>query len=304
MTAVGGLQNLKHWLDSRKNCFSEKARAYGILGLVVILTAGTFGTINASPWFNLGIALLFVVLALAMFDVVTIDFSRFQSRFGSGSSNNGSFPVAFGMGSVAALLAGACVAPVVIQVIVFSSNLYGTGTTIALALPFILGLGMAIPWPLAGAGLTLMPKPGPWMVRVKQAFGVFILGTAVYYGSLAYGLFSQRWIDPTLVTNSVQELIDDGWYPSLSDGLATAQTENKFVLVDVWATWCKNCLVMDRTTLKNAEVEAALSNYIKIKFQAEDPATSPAFEVMERFNAIGLPAYAILQPISNTSTEK
>ena len=83
------------------------------------------------------------------------------------------------------------------------------------------------------------------MVRVKQAFGVFILGTAVYYGSLAYGLFSQRWIDPTLVTNSVQELIDDGWYPSLSDGLATAQTENKFVLVDVWATWCKNCLVMD-----------------------------------------------------------
>ena len=280
------------------------ALVYGILGLVVILTAGTFGTINASPWFNLGIALLFVVLALAMFDVVTIDFSRFQSRFGSGSSNNGSFPVAFGMGSVAALLAGACVAPVVIQVIVFSSNLYGTGTTIALALPFILGLGMAIPWPLAGAGLTLMPKPGPWMVRVKQAFGVFILGTAIYYGSLAYGLFSQRWIDPTLVTNSVQELIDDGWYPSLSDGLATAQTENKFVLVDVWATWCKNCLVMDRTTLKNAEVEAALSNYIKIKFQAEDPATSPAFEVMERFNAIGLPAYAILQPISNTSTEK
>ena len=35
---------------------------YGVLGLVVILTAGTFGTINASPWFNLGIAVLFVVL--------------------------------------------------------------------------------------------------------------------------------------------------------------------------------------------------------------------------------------------------
>jgi len=29
---------------------------------VVILTAGTFGTINSSPWFNLGIAALFVVL--------------------------------------------------------------------------------------------------------------------------------------------------------------------------------------------------------------------------------------------------
>ena len=61
---------------------------------------------------------------------------------------------------------------------------------------------------------------------------------------------------------------------------------------------------MDRTTLKNGDVEAALGNYIKIKFQAEDPAASPAFEVMDRFNAIGLPAYAILQPISKTSTAK
>ena len=39
------------------------ALVYGILGVIVILTAGTFGTINASPWFNLGITVLFVILA-------------------------------------------------------------------------------------------------------------------------------------------------------------------------------------------------------------------------------------------------
>ena len=93
------------------------------------------------------------------------------------------------MGAVAALLAGACVAPVVIQVVLFSSNLYATGTTIALALPFFLGIGMAIPWPIAGAGLAALPKPGAWMVRVKQAFGVFILATAAYYGYEAYSIF-------------------------------------------------------------------------------------------------------------------
>ena len=37
------------------------ALVYGVLGLVVILTAGTFGTINASPWFNVAIAAVFVV---------------------------------------------------------------------------------------------------------------------------------------------------------------------------------------------------------------------------------------------------
>ena len=100
---------------------------YGVLGLIVILTAGTFGTINASPWFNLGIAVLFVALALAMFDVITIDFSRFSSGMRFGDAGRGTFVLAFTMGGVAALLAGACVAPVVIQVVLFSSNLYAKG---------------------------------------------------------------------------------------------------------------------------------------------------------------------------------
>ena len=62
------------------------AAVYGILGVVVILTAGTFGTINASPWFNVAIAVVFVALALAMFDVFEIDFSRFSSSVGTGGA--------------------------------------------------------------------------------------------------------------------------------------------------------------------------------------------------------------------------
>ena len=154
------------------------ALVYGLLGVIVILTAGTFGTINASPWFNLAIAAIFVALALAMFDVFEIDLSRFSGSIGADASKRGSFALAFVMGAVAALLAGACVAPVVIQVVVFSSDMYARGTVAALALPFLLGVGMAVPWPLAGAGLTALPKPGAWMVRVKQAFGVLILATA------------------------------------------------------------------------------------------------------------------------------
>lgn len=272
------------------------ALVYGILGLVVILTAGSFGTINSSPWFNVGIATLFIVLGLAMFDVLAIDFSRFQSRFTAGTAGGGSFLAAFGMGAVAALLAGACVAPVVIQVIVFSSNLYGTGTTAALALPFVLGVGMALPWPVAGAGLSWMPKPGAWMVRVKHAFGVFILGTAVYYGYLGYGLFAQRWVDPAEVADSARALLDEGWHASLGRGLAAAKAENKLVLVDMWATWCKNCLTMDRTTLKAPAVENGLEAYVKVKFQAEDLDASPARDVLKHLDGIGLPTYAILRP--------
>ena len=73
------------------------ALVYGVLGLVVILTAGTFGTINSSPWFNLGIAILFVFLGLAMFDVFMIDFSGLSSGFRPGESSRGTFLLAFGI---------------------------------------------------------------------------------------------------------------------------------------------------------------------------------------------------------------
>jgi thiol:disulfide interchange protein len=271
------------------------ALVYGALGLVVILTAGTFGTINASPWFNIAMAVLFVVLALAMFDIITIDFSSLQSKVVF-SEKGGKFLVAFGMGAVAALLAGACVAPVVIQVVVFSSDMYSKGQVMALALPFLLGIGMAIPWPIAGAGISLLPRPGTWMVRVKQAFGVLILGFAAYYGYLGYELVSQRFVDATEVADSVQEKIDEGWVASLDAGLAQAKAENKMVLVDVWATWCKNCLTMDKTTFKDPAVMARLDDYVKVKYRAEDPQASPAREVIKRFDGIGLPVYAILKP--------
>ena len=271
------------------------AVVYGALGLAVILTAGTFGTINASPWFNASIAILFVVLGLAMFDVVTIDFSRFSSRL-QAPTRGGTFAVAFTMGAVAALLAGACVAPVVIQVILFSSSLYASGTPLALALPFVLGLGMALPWPIAGAGLAALPKPGRWMVRVKQAFGVLILGTAIYYGYLAYTLFANRWVDASQVSDSVQEKLEAGWTDSLGAGLERATSEGKPVLIDFWATWCKNCLTMDKTTLADPDVTAALADYVKVKFQAEDPDAEPAKTLMSRFKAVGLPTYVILQP--------
>ncbi|OLC45082.1 MAG: hypothetical protein AUH43_17030 [Acidobacteria bacterium 13_1_40CM_65_14] len=271
------------------------ALVYGVLGLIVILTAGTFGTINSSPWFNLAIAILFVVLGLAMFDVLLIDFSSYSSRFGASEKSRGTFLLAFTMGAVAALLAGACVAPVVIQVVLFSSNLYATGTKLALALPFFLGIGMAIPWPIAGAGLAALPKPGMWMVRVKQAFGVLILATAAYYGYEAYSLFANRWVDATEVASSVQEKVKEGWTPSLADGLAAAKRDGKPVLIDMWATWCKNCLTMDKTTLEDPAVKSALADYVKIKFQAEDPDSPPVKAVMQKFDAVGLPTYVILR---------
>ena len=166
------------------------AIAYGVLGLVVVLTGSKFGTLNSSPWFNLAIASVFLFLALAMFDIVSVDLSRFQNgSAGGGTRSKSKFIVAYTMGTVAALLAGACVAPVVISVLLQATTLHAKGITVGLLLPFLLGLGMGLPWPFAGAGLSFLPKPGKWMMRVKYGFGVMIILFAAYYGHLAFGLF-------------------------------------------------------------------------------------------------------------------
>lgn len=271
------------------------AVVYGALGLVVVVTAQTFGAINASPWFNAGIAVVFVALALAMFEVFFIDFSRFSTRVAMPTAR-GSLALATSMGAVAALLAGACVAPVVIQVVVFASDLYASGSRAALALPFVLGLGMALPWPFAGAGLAALPKPGAWMVRVKQVFGMAILLMAGYYAFTACTLFAGRFVTPAPVASRADTAVRDGWHTTLAGGLAQARLENKPVLIDLWATWCKNCVVMDSTTLVDPAVMRALEGYVKVKFQAEDPDQSPARELMARVGAIGLPTYVVLKP--------
>ncbi len=266
------------------------AATYGVLGLVVVLgVTSTFGSLNATPWFNAVIALVFIVLSLAMFDIIAIDFSRFQSKLNLRGNTGGRFLIAFVMGIVAALLAGACVAPVIIAAIVFAQDQFSQGNVSALALPFLIGVGMALPWPFAGAGLSFIPKPGKWMNTVKHSFGVLILLFALYFGYQAYEIFDGRH----LVEGKVGE---DGWFTSLAEGLETAKTEDKKVIIDFWATWCKNCLTMDATTLKEEEVTARLEDYIKVKYQAEDPNNPETQEVMEFFGAVGLPTYVVLAP--------
>ncbi len=274
------------------------ALVYGLLGLVVVVTGSKFGTLNSSFWFNLGIALIFAVMAAAMFDFVNIDFSRFQSGAGtSGKAQKSQFILAFSMGVVAALMAGACVAPVVISVLLLSAHLYGAGMVAGLLLPFLLGLGMALPWPFAGAGLSLLPKPGKWMKWVKYSFGVLILLFAVYYGYLAGSLFLAR--HSLTVFARTQSASGPPAAPpdeSLARALQEARAQGRPVFIDFRARWCKNCEAMDAVVFPASEVRRQLKNFVVVRYDAEQPNESPAKEVLDYFGVMGLPTYVVLNP--------
>ncbi|MFZ4395745.1 MAG: cytochrome c biogenesis protein CcdA [Kiritimatiellia bacterium] len=266
------------------------AVVYGALGAVVVLTGSVFGALQSSPVFNGVMAALFLALALAMFDVIPIDLTRFQRGRGAGNG----FLTAGVAGGVSALLAGACVAPVVAAVLLLASSLYHGGSAVALLLPFMLGAGMALPWPLAGAGLAVLPRPGAWMLWVKYGFGVLIAVMGIYYGALAYGGMTTSAGMPVGARADGHELAAGdvaGW----GRWVAEARRQGKPLLLDFYASWCKNCHAMDRTTFRDPAVRQALEQFFVVRVAAERPDQEPALGMCRAFGVSGLPTYVVVE---------
>lgn len=263
------------------------AAAYGTLGTAAVLTGARFGAWCSSPWFNWGVAAVMAALALAAFGVWHLDFSRWSAGINPTRMGLGRAAAAFLLGAMASLLAGACVAPVLTAVIVFAVNQYAAGNSAGLLLPYVLGIGMALPWPLMGAGMAILPRPGRWTERVNAVFGSVLLLAAGYYVCLGFTHLPGRF-DPDRELNKVKIAL-------------TQSLERKLpVLIDFWSSWCRNCREMDRRVLADPAVERELKRFIVVRFQAEDLTDPAVAAFLNRFGFNGLPAFAVIEPLRDS----
>jgi thiol:disulfide interchange protein DsbD len=162
-----------------------------VLGMALVYTAAGIAAAAAGmqlqaifnqPWILLLFTGLFVVLALGMFGVYELQMpSGIQEKLAgvSGNQKSGTMIGAFIMGALSALIVTACVAPALIAaltVMAQTGDLVRSGSAL-----FAMSLGMGAPLLLVGAAQgKLLPKAGPWMVAVRNAFGFMMLGLAIW----------------------------------------------------------------------------------------------------------------------------
>ena len=168
------------------------------ISLLAFRTAGSFagwGFQFQSPVFVAAMAFLFTLVGLNLSGVFEIGGS-FVNAGGSFAARGGSIG-SFFTGLLAVLVATPCTAPFMGAAIAAAV----TAPSVAMIAVFlVMGLGLAAPYALIGfvPGLArLLPKPGPWMVILRQALAFPMYGTSAW---LVWVISQQAGSDGVLAT--------------------------------------------------------------------------------------------------------
>jgi thiol:disulfide interchange protein/DsbC/DsbD-like thiol-disulfide interchange protein len=163
--------------------------------LIALKSAGhqiTWAFQFTNPYFVLFMSVVVLVFALNLFGVFEISLPQGATRGMLGAIASEGDAASFFQGVFATVLATPCTAPFLGTALGFA---FTQSPAVILAMFVAIAAGMAWPYLLLcaqPAWLRFLPKPGPWMVRVKQFMGFLLLATLLF---LLYVLGAQRGLD-------------------------------------------------------------------------------------------------------------
>ena len=179
------------------------ALTYTLLGLIVAAIGLPFQVALQHPYVMIGLLIIFVLLALSMFGVFTLQLpSSLQTKLSllSQQQKAGAFGGVFLMGMIAGLVASPCTSAPLSGALLYvaqSGDLFTGAITL-----YLLALGMGVPLILITLfGNKILPKSGMWMETVKKLFGFVMLALPVFL---------------------ISRILPDEWTPRLWAMLGTA----------------------------------------------------------------------------------
>ena len=202
--------------------------------LIVLKAAGreiTWGGFQfTNPYFVLALSVIVLVFALDLFGVFEISLPQSVTRRLLSSTSGQHEAASFFQGLFATVLATPCTAPFLGTALGFA---FAQSPAIILLMFVAIAAGMSAPYLLLcaqPAWLRFLPKPGPWMLHVKQFMGFLLLATLLF---LLYVLGAQR-------------------------GLEGAMWASCFLLIISIACWMKGAFVLPTASVAKRTIALAL----------------------------------------------
>ena len=153
---------------------------YIIFGIVASITGSFLSSSLQNIYFLLFNGFLFLIFALAMFDIFHFNIS--ENNFLSSllnKINKKNIIHIFFLGLFSALILSPCVAPPLAAAILYISQ--ANDILLGGLSLFIMSIGMSVPLLLIGFSANrFLPKPGIWMVKVKKLIGFVLIGMSIY----------------------------------------------------------------------------------------------------------------------------
>jgi cytochrome c-type biogenesis protein len=157
------------------------ALLYATLGLIAGMTGTLFGTVSANPWARFAIGNLLLLFGLVMLDVIPV--AAPQRLIGWASAlGGGSYPGVFLLGATSGIVAAPCGAPAFAAVLTWVATI--GSPVLGFVYLFVFSLGMTALLVAVGifsGTLSRLPRSGRWMVWIKRAAGLILIGMAQYY---------------------------------------------------------------------------------------------------------------------------
>jgi DsbC/DsbD-like thiol-disulfide interchange protein/cytochrome c biogenesis protein CcdA len=221
------------------------------------------------------LAALFLILALNLSGL-------FEFRFAFAGRPSGHFL----SGVLAVVVASPCTAPFMGAALGYAVLESGWR---AFAVFTALGAGMALPYAALAASpgwRRYLPKPGPWMPRLKRWLAVPLYATVLWLG----WVFAQQ-------VSLLDEGNDAAWEPYSAQKVASLGAAGRPVFVDFTAAWCVTCQVNKRAVLSRDDVMAAFRDkgvtLVRADWTRRDPEIARALSALGRS---GVPVYVLYRP--------
>jgi thiol:disulfide interchange protein DsbD len=157
------------------------ALTYSIFGLIAAFTGTIFGRLTIHPFAFLIVGNICLVFALSMLGLFEIQLPGSWGKATTGTAQRGILTV-FIMGMSSGMVAAPCTVPVLGVLLTFVAQSQNLIFGFSLLFAFAMGLGILLILLGTFTGLLAsLPKSGNWMVRIRQAFGVFLIVVAEFF---------------------------------------------------------------------------------------------------------------------------